>query len=53
MVPRALLSGYHLAFWIAAALMTAGLVVAVTVLKATPAPEQDAVTEDDLEYATA
>jgi MFS family permease len=49
----ALTSGYHLAFWIAAALMTAGLVVALTVLKDAPAPEQADVTEDDLEHATA
>ncbi|MDT4907181.1 MAG: hypothetical protein QOI69_422, partial [Pseudonocardiales bacterium] len=49
----ALTSGYHLAFWIAAGLMTAGLVVAATVLKDTPAPEQAPVSEDDHEYAAA
>jgi EmrB/QacA subfamily drug resistance transporter len=49
----ALTSGYHLAFWIAAGLMTAGLVVALTVLQATPAPEQTDVAEDDREYAAA
>jgi len=49
----ALTSGYHLAFWIAAGLMTAGLVVAATVLESPPAPEQDAVTEDDLAHVTA
>ncbi|MDT4984206.1 MAG: hypothetical protein QOF95_1696 [Pseudonocardiales bacterium] len=49
----ALTSGYHLAFWIAAGLMTAGLVVAATVLKDMKAPEQAPVPEDDHEYAAA
>jgi MFS family permease len=35
--PAALVSGYHLAFWIAAALTGAAIVAAVTVLRSQPA----------------
>jgi EmrB/QacA subfamily drug resistance transporter len=49
----ALTSGYQLAFWIAAGLMTAGLVVALTVLKPVSQAATEPATEDDLDYATA
>jgi EmrB/QacA subfamily drug resistance transporter len=44
--PEALTSGYHLAFWVAAALIAAAIVVAVTVLETAPhaagGPDSDA-----------
>jgi EmrB/QacA subfamily drug resistance transporter len=41
----ALTGGYHLAFWIAAALVVAGIVVAVTVLRPQPMPAEQPVAE--------
>jgi MFS family permease len=44
----ALTSGYHLAFWIAAGLVAAAIVVALTVLQPEPAAEAEAEHESDL-----
>jgi EmrB/QacA subfamily drug resistance transporter len=47
----ALTSGYHLAFWIAAGLVAAAIVVALTVLQPEPAAEAEAEHESDLRHA--
>jgi MFS family permease len=48
----ALTGGYHLAFWIAAALVGAAILVALTVLQPAPAPAAAAATEPADEAAT-
>jgi MFS family permease len=47
----ALVGGYHLAFWIAAGLVVAAIVVALTVLQPEPAAEARAEQESDLRHA--
>jgi EmrB/QacA subfamily drug resistance transporter len=49
----ALTSGYHLAFWIGAALVGAAIVVALTVLQPVPRPEQSAEQSGELAYSEA